>query len=86
MEHPQDPFALRRAPTSYAECFEGLRAVHQLDHELATRLVRMVRFHNLPVQRYWDADPKQILQYGRENLGDFEAYLRVISNIIGQSV
>jgi uncharacterized protein YutE (UPF0331/DUF86 family) len=76
----------RRAPTSYAECFEGLRAVHKLDDELATRLVRMARFRNLLVHRYWDVDPKQVLQYARENLGDFEAYLRVVGDIIGQPV
>jgi uncharacterized protein YutE (UPF0331/DUF86 family) len=76
----------RRAPDSYAECFEWLHAEYQLDDELAARLIRMARFRNLLVHRYWKVDPERILHYAREELRDFEAYLRAISDIIGQPI
>jgi len=76
----------RRVPTSYAECFEGLRAVHSVDEALVARLIRMARFRNLLVHRYWEVDPEQVLRYARENLGDFEAYLGAVGDIIGQPV
>jgi uncharacterized protein YutE (UPF0331/DUF86 family) len=74
----------RRVPISYAECFEGLREVHKLDDELTARLVRMSRFRNLLVHRYWEVKPAQVLHYARENLGDFEAYLQAVGEIVGQ--
>lgn len=76
----------RRAPVSYAECFAGLRAVYNVDDELVARLIQMARFRNLLVHRYWEFDPKQVLRFARESLGDFEAYLRVIGEIVGQEV
>lgn len=76
----------KRAPVSYGECFEGLQFVHKLDDELAAKLIRMARFRNLLVHRYWDVDSTRVLAYARHNLGDFEAYLKAISEIVDQSV
>ncbi len=76
----------RRAPISYSECFEGLRRVHKLDDQLTAKLVQMARFRNLLVHRYWDVDASQVLDYARHHLGDFEAYLTAIGEIVGQPV
>jgi uncharacterized protein YutE (UPF0331/DUF86 family) len=75
-----------RAPVSYAECFEGLRDVHNIDADLTAKLGRMSRFRNMLVHHYGDDDPARVLEYARGNLGDFDAYLRAISEIIGQPV
>lgn len=76
----------RKAPASHAECFEGLRDLGIMDDELASRLVRMVRFRNLLVHRYWEVDPVRVLGYARENLGDFEAFLVAIEGLVKQGV
>lgn len=76
----------RRAPVSYGECFEGLQSVHKLDDELAAKLIQMARFRNLLVHRYWDVDATRVLAYARQNLGDFDAYLKAISEIVGQPI
>ena len=76
----------KRAPVSYGECFEGLQLVHKLDDELVAKLIQMARFRNLLVHRYWDVDSARVLAYARHNLGDFEAYLKAVSEIVGQSV
>jgi uncharacterized protein YutE (UPF0331/DUF86 family) len=75
-----------RAPDSYADCFEWLRTEDRVDDELAARLIQMARFRNLLVHRYWDIDPDKVLRYARQNLGDFEAYLHAIGDIIGQPI
>ena len=72
----------RRAPVSYAECFEGLRGLDVLDDELAGRLVQMARFRNLLVQRYWEVDPERVLRYARGNLTDFEAFLGSVGRLM----
>lgn len=76
----------KRVPVSYAECFEGLQLVHKLDADLTPKLIQMARFRNLLVHRYWDVDGTRVLAYARHNLGDFEAYLRAIGEIVGQAV
>jgi len=76
----------RRAPTSYVECFEGLQAVHKLNEGLAAKLVQMARFRNLLVHRYRGVDAARVPEYARNNMGDFEAYLQAIGEIVGQPV
>jgi uncharacterized protein YutE (UPF0331/DUF86 family) len=76
----------RRAPTSYAECFEGLREVHQLDDALVARLIQTARFRSLLVHRYWEVDPARVLRYARANLGDFDDYLSAVGPIVGVKV
>jgi len=74
----------RRAPASYAGCFEELRGLDILDDQVAGRLVQMARFRNLLVHRYWQVDPTQVLRYARENLGDFEAFLTTVRQLLEQ--
>jgi uncharacterized protein YutE (UPF0331/DUF86 family) len=75
----------RKSSSSYGECFQGLQEFGILDDELLERLIRMARFRNLLVHRYWEVDSKRILQYARENLGDFEAFLEQVGKFVGQS-
>ena len=76
----------RKAPSSHAECFEGLRDLGIIDDGLTRRLVRMVRFRNLLIHRYWQVDPARVLGYARENLGDFEAFLAAIEGLVRREV
>ena len=74
----------RKSPSSHAECFEGLRDLGIVDDELASNLVKMVRFRNLLVHRYWEVDSVRVLGYARENLGDFEAFLAAVESFVGE--
>ncbi len=65
----------RKAPSSYSDCFEGLESLGILDRDLTARLVRAARFRNLLIHRYWEIDPRRVLLYARENLGDLEQFL-----------
>ena len=49
--------AARQSPDSFAACMDGMRGLGVVDDALAARLVRMARFRNLLVHRYWQVDP-----------------------------
>ncbi len=76
----------RKSPSSHAECFEGLRDLGIVDDELTSDLVKMVRFRNLLVHRYWEVDSTRVLGYARENLGDLEAFLAAIETFVRREV
>ncbi len=71
-----------RSPASFADCMEGLGKLGVVDAALSRRLVQMARFRNLIVHRYWQTDPARVLDYARNNLGDFDAYLAAIDRYI----
>lgn len=76
----------RKAPESYAECFEHLAEMGIISGELASRLVQMSRFRNLLVHRYWTVEPQRVLQIARTNLGDFEEFLRQVGGWLREKV
>ncbi len=78
--------AARKAPSSYADCFEGLKTLGILDRNLTGRLIRMARFRNLLIHRYWEIDPRRVLLYARENLDDLEMFLIQMGQWLGQEL
>jgi uncharacterized protein YutE (UPF0331/DUF86 family) len=75
-----------KAPASYSECFEGLRELGILDEPLTDRLIQMVRFRNILVHRYWQIEPERVLRFARENLEDFEDFLRNVGHFVDQQL
>ncbi len=78
--------AASAAPGSFAECFEALRNLEVLDDELTVRMIRMARFRNVLVHRYWNVQPERVLQYARDDLGDLDAFLTQVGQWIGQQL
>jgi len=74
----------RKAPSSYSDCFEGLAGLGILDRDLTGRLIRAARFRNLLIHRYWEIDPRRVLSYARENLGDLEEFLSQLERWLSQ--
>lgn len=74
----------RKAPSSYADCFEGLEELGIVDRDLMRRPIRMARFRNLLVRRYWEIDRERVLLYARENLDDLEAFLFQVKAFLEQ--
>jgi uncharacterized protein YutE (UPF0331/DUF86 family) len=75
-----------KAPSSYADCFEGLENLGVLDRNLTGRLMRMARFRNLLIHRYWEIEPRRVLLYARENLDDLEQFLIQMGQWLGQEL
>ncbi|BCV22258.1 type VII toxin-antitoxin system HepT family RNase toxin [Moorella sp. Hama-1] len=73
---------LNLAPTSYAESFLLLGENKLIDADLAKRLGKMTGFRNLLVHGYGKIDNKKMLQTMRGDLGDLDAFLSSLQNII----
>jgi len=67
-----------RASSSFSECFENLHKSKVIGEDLSTRLIKMARFRNILVHRYWEVDNQKILDYARNNLEDFDFFIKAI--------
>ena len=65
-----------------AECFEVLGENNLLDKELCQNLVKMARFRNLLIHKYWNIDEKKVYYFAKNNLSDFEKFIEAIKRII----
>lgn len=72
----------KRAPSSYADCFEGIAELNIISERLKSSLIKMARFRNLLVHRYWEIDDKKVLKYAKKNLKDFENFLKEAGRFI----
>lgn len=72
-----------KSPSSFPECFETLYNSKVINKELSVKLRKMARFRNILVHRYWEIEDKKILEYARNNLEDFDQYLKSIIDYLG---
>jgi len=71
-----------KSPSSFSDCFENLYNSKVIDKELSNRLRQMARFRNILVHRYWEIDDQKILEYSRNNLQDFDLFLKTIIHFL----
>jgi uncharacterized protein YutE (UPF0331/DUF86 family) len=69
---------LQKGVENIAQCFELLGENNLIDKELTKNLVRMARFRNLLVHKYWEIDEKRVYEYAKHNLSDFESFISSI--------
>lgn len=74
---------LLKSPSSFSECFETLNKSGIIDEALSIKLRQMSRFRNILVHRYWEIEDKKILEYARNNLGDFDQFLKSVVDYLG---
>lgn len=68
--------------SAFGECFEILGKEGFLEEELVSRLRKMVKFRNKLMHRYWEVDDKNILEYARKDLGDFNDFMKSVGKIL----
>lgn len=66
----------------FGECFEVLEQERFLAEDLSLRLRKMVKFRNKLMHRYWEIDEKNVLEYARKDLGDFEEFMREVGRLL----
>lgn len=71
-----------RPPRDYRDVFTVLQENDVVDDELAVMLRQMAGLRNRLVHLYWEIDDELIFTYLQGNLGDFEAYMRRISEFL----
>lgn len=73
---------LRKGVESPAECFDLLEKEKLINENLSISLRRMARFRNILVHKYWEIDDRKILKYVKENLIDFEKFIKAVEKLV----
>lgn len=73
---------LKKGVESIAQCFEFLGNENLIDKELSEKLIRMARFRNLLIHKYWEIDEKKVYEYAKHNLPDFEDFISSVQKIL----
>jgi len=45
-------------------------------------LRKMAKFRNKLIHRYWEIEDKNILEYARKDINDFEDYIRAVDKLV----
>lgn len=73
---------LREVPEEYAACFQLLSDHGLIERELSLRLIRMARFRNLLVHRYWEIDYSRMYKIiTGPDLDDLQRFIVQISRL-----
>ncbi|MBI3599221.1 MAG: DUF86 domain-containing protein, partial [Nitrospinae bacterium] len=62
--------------------FEILEKEGFLASDLAMKLKKMVKFRNKLIHRYWEIDDKNILEYSRKDINDFNDFMKAVGRLI----
>ena len=71
-----------RGVSAFGECFEIMEKEGVLEKTLADKLRKMAKFRNKLIHRYWEIEDKNILEYARKDLGDFEDFIRAVDKLL----
>ena len=73
---------LKRGVERFGECFEQLEKAKIINSSLYRELKSMIEFRNMLVHRYWEIDDRKVLKYAREDLEDFEKFIKAIKKFL----
>ena len=64
--------------SAFGECFEVLEKEGFLESDLASKLKKMAKFRNKLIHRYWEVDEKNVLEYAKNDMGDFNDFMKAV--------
>ena len=71
-----------QVPKGYPDCFEKLSDARLITGELGDKLKKVASLRNILIHKYWEIDDRKVLKSAKENIGDFEEFLRQINEFI----
>ncbi|MBM4135799.1 MAG: DUF86 domain-containing protein [Nitrospira sp.] len=75
-----------QVPKGYPDCFEKLSDAKIITRELGDKLKKAASLRNIIIHKYWQIDDNKIFQSAKENISDFEEFLRQINDFIKRSI
>ncbi|NCO68354.1 MAG: hypothetical protein COY75_08530 [Nitrospirae bacterium CG_4_10_14_0_8_um_filter_41_23] len=69
-------------PKGYPDCFEKLSGAGIITRELGEKLKKLASLRNIIIHKYWNIDDRKVFKSSKENIGDFEEFLRQINKFI----
>ena len=73
-----------QVPKGYPDCFEKLSAAKIITEELSGKLTKAASLRNILIHKYWEIDNGRVFRSTKENIGDFEQYLRQVNEFLGK--
>ena len=71
-----------QVPRGYPDCFEKLSDAKIIMKGLGEKLKRAASLRNIIIHKYWEIDDRKVFESAKENIGDFEEFLRQINKFI----
>ncbi len=71
-----------QVPKGYPDCFEKLSNAEIITKELGNKLRKAARLRNIIIHKYWEIDDRKIFGSVKENIEDFEEFLKQINKIL----
>jgi uncharacterized protein YutE (UPF0331/DUF86 family) len=71
-----------QVPKGYPDCFEKLSAAKIITKELSEKLTKAASLRNILIHKYWEIDNRKVFRSTKENIGDFELFLRQVNEFI----
>ncbi|HSB04290.1 MAG TPA: DUF86 domain-containing protein [Thermodesulfobacteriota bacterium] len=71
-----------QVPKGYPDCFERLSEASIITKELSEKLKRVASLRNLLIHKYWEIDDHKVFRSAKENVGDFEEFLRQVNKLL----
>lgn len=67
-----------QVPKGYPDCFEKLSDAKIITGKLGEKLKKLASLRNILIHKYWEIDDRKVLKSAKNNIGDFEEFLRQI--------
>lgn len=71
-----------QVPKGYPDCFEKLSGASIITRELGEKLKGLASLRNVLIHKYWEIDDHKVFRSAKENIDDFEEFLRQINKLI----
>jgi uncharacterized protein YutE (UPF0331/DUF86 family) len=71
-----------QVPKGYPDCFEKLSDARIITRELGDNLKKIASLRNIVIHKYWEIDDRKVFKSAKENIEDFEEFLRQINKFI----
>ncbi|MFH1703567.1 MAG: DUF86 domain-containing protein [Nitrospirota bacterium] len=75
-----------QVPKGYPDCFEKLSEAKIIAKKLGGDLKKLASLRNILIHKYWEIDDRKVFKSAKENIGDFEEFLRQINKFIGPQI
>jgi len=71
-----------QVPKGYPDCFQKISAAKIITRELGEKITKAASLRNILIHKYWEIDNRRVFRSTRENIGDFELFLREVNEFI----
>lgn len=69
-------------PKGYPDCFEKLSEAKIITKNLGDMLKKAASLRNIIIHKYWEVDDRKVFKSVKENISDFEEFLKQINEFI----